>query len=96
MRYDHLNLSAFSEVSFVPSFNHCWIWKYLISSVVSHLPERAGVSGMMKKQAAPIRTVTMPSSKKIHAQPGRPPIPSIFAIPNARRPENAPERAEAQ
>jgi hypothetical protein len=30
---------------------------------LSHLPDKAGVSGMMKKQAAPINTVAMPSSK---------------------------------
>lgn len=41
-------------------------------------------------------TVAMPSNRKIQAQPGLPPMPSILAMANARRPEKAPDSALAQ
>lgn len=66
----------------------------------------------MKNVADPIMTVTMPSlnmsasdrkvqgvgtySMNIHAHPAFPPLPSMFNIAAARRPENAPAREVAE
>lgn len=50
-----------------------------------------GDRGRRKYEEAPNKTVKRPSRIKIHAHPGRLPIPSMLIIPKARRPENAPD-----
>jgi len=50
----------------------------------------------MKKERRPMPTVMMPSIMKIHAQPGRPPLPFRFSIAAARRPPKEPEKAAAE
>jgi hypothetical protein len=63
---------------------------YLLSSP---LRKRAwaGDLGSRMYERAPKANVNDPSRMKIHAQPCWLPMPFICMIPNARRPENAPE-----
>ena len=51
----------------------------------------AGERGNRKNEAAPKTTVNRPSRINIHAQPGLPPTLFMLMMPNARRPEKAPE-----
>ncbi len=43
-----------------------------------------------------MRTVAIPSRRKIQRQPARPPMPSRFSIANANKPEKAPARDAAE
>lgn len=56
----------------------------------------SGKSCTIQKERSPKPIVTMPSMMKIHAQPGRPPRPSIFVMAAARRPPKDPETAAAE
>jgi hypothetical protein len=50
----------------------------------------------MKKERRPNPMVTIPSTMKIHAQPGRPARPLSFSIAAASKPPNEPEKAAAE
>jgi hypothetical protein len=56
------------------------------------LAEEVGMGG----RAMPKTKVKRPSRMNIHAQPDFLPIPSIFTIPKASRPENAPDKDAAE
>lgn len=61
---------------------------YCCSQGFSQLAD-CGESGKIQYKAAPTTTVKIPSRMKIHLQPERPAMPSIFTIAAAKSPEKA-------
>ena len=92
----HLAVLVFSSWNLPPSLMNLCNSKNRISSGSSQLFESRGESITRKKHKIPRNTVTIPSKRKIQRHPSYPPTPSILAIAAAKRPEKAPERADAQ
>jgi len=65
------------------------------SSSVRNLAS-SGKSWTIQKDAIPMTIVARPSRINIHAQPGFPPTPSIFAMAAARSPPKDPAKAAAE
>jgi hypothetical protein len=89
----HENLSPSSVAVITPSETRR-VWMKSRSSSDNHLA-RSGESTIRNGTTSPTATVIAPSRRKIQRHPSYPPVPSIFAMANARRPEKAPENADA-